>query len=267
MSKNISVLVVFELSAILAGRTRDWSQYGQFGNCFVPQVVIEEIEFLCQRSPYPDEEKTAREFTRFLGESNWQVSQAIAKNPALNPPQGQKLSKNARLSLAIAQAVLGLARENQAQLVVLVSNQQNLRNEVELLEIKNLCTLTLVQFRQWVQTNQRPVNVTQQMQKMAPEGVAGFEVTTKKSAAASRAKPQSSSSLPTAVSYSARTQKYPTSAKTSNFFSNLMASIFAIVGFTVVGGLIWYLVQPDMFNQFWQKTGLPPLPNYSQPSQ
>ena len=254
MSKNISILVVFELKAILAGRTRDWSQYSQVGTCFVPQIVREEIEFLCQRSPDLDEEKTAREFTRFLGESNWQITQAIAENPALNPAEGQELSKNARLKLAIAQSVLGLAQENQDKLVVLVSNQQNLRNEVELLEGNNLCTLTLVQFRQWMQTNQRPVNVTQQMQKMNTEGVAGVEVTTKKSAAASPAKPKSRSSMQTSANYNARTQKYPTSPKSSNFFSNLMASIFAIVGFTVVGGLIWYWVQPDTFNQFWQKT-------------
>jgi hypothetical protein len=254
-----SILLVFDLSAILAGRTRDWSQFNSVGSCFIPQVVMEEIEFLTQRSSDPEEEKIAREFTRFLPDSNWEISQSIAEHPSLTPPDGKNLSKNARLQLAVAQCVYGMTQENTASIVVMVSNQGNLRTQLENLKVNNLCTLTSAQFIQWLRTNQRPLNITQAIQK---QSVGGWSPTSQSpNPQIDRPKQGSTKTGSSSSQSQSRTPRYSTSVKKANPISGLINSILALVAFTAVGCSIWYFAQPKSFNQFWQKLGLPPISN------
>lgn len=58
MSPDNSIILVFEPRVILAGRTLEWSQFHQLGTCLIPQIVLEELEFLTNRVVYPEEEKT-----------------------------------------------------------------------------------------------------------------------------------------------------------------------------------------------------------------
>lgn len=258
-----SILLVFDLSAILPGRSRDWSQFNSVGDCVIPQIVMEEIEFLTQRSSDPEEEKIAREFTRFLPDSDWEISQSIAEHPSLIPPDGKNLSKNARLQLAVAQCVYGISQEDRARIVVVVSNQGNLRTQLENLKVNNLCTLTLAQFMQWLRTNQRPLNVTQAIQKSsAMEGASlGVEGSNHKSPKEQRGSLGSTKTGSSTSQSQSRTPRYSTSIKKANPISTLINSIFALVAFVAVGCSIWYFAQPKSFNQFWQKLGLPPISN------
>jgi hypothetical protein len=263
MSQKVNILLTFDLTAILAGRSRDWTLFDQIGPCLITQVVMEEIEFLGKRSPNPEEEKTAREFSRFMDDSNWQISQIVADYPGFNAAGGQDLSKNARLKQAITQSVYGLARENQARLVVLISNQQNLRNDIDGLEINNLCSLPLAQFVQWLRTKQLPLNVSKKMQKMIGEGISTSETKSKKTTSTPQTKIKNSSSSKLSNGQNNYQKIKAKVVKKSNFLSNLISSILAIIGFSFVGLLLWYLIQPNTFHEFWQKTGLPALPNNS----
>lgn len=261
MAQKVSILLIFDLKAILAGRTRDWTIFDEIGTCFVPQIVIKEIEFLCKQSITPEEEKTAREFTRFIDNSTWEISQTIAEHPLLNSAQGEDMSKNARLQQLTAQSVYGLAQENPNQLVVLISNQQNLRNDIDNLNINNLSSLPLAQFIQWLRTKQPPINISEKQEIMIAVAIATNEVKTKKYSSNIKTKSPNSTS-----SFSQQNNLNKTQAKVqkkSTFVATLISSIMAIVGFSFVGLILWYFLQPESFNKFLQKTGLPSLPSKS----
>jgi hypothetical protein len=256
MSNEINVLVIFEFKAILAGTIRDWSLFDQVGTCFIPQVVSEELEFLCKRSPDPQEEKIAREFSRFMPDSGWRITQSLVDHPSFNPSNDENLSKNALLKQAICQSVYGLAQENQDKLVVFVSNQQTLRSDIDALNINNICSLPLAQFIQWIRTKQSPINVSNKMQKMIQEGVTYSEVTNIKSTVSPPVKTKNSS-----LNNDNSTNKTKNkSAKKTNIISVLISSILTIMGFSFVGLVLWYFIQPNSFNKFLEKNGLSPLP-------
>lgn len=260
MSQKIDVFLIFDLTAILMGKTRDWELFEQLGTCFIPQIVKEEIDFLCKRATEPEQEKTAREFTRFLSKSNWKINNLIADNPNFTVLNGEENSKNARLQQAIAKSIYGLAKENNEQLIVLISNQKNLRNEIENLNINNLTTLTLVQFTQWLRTKQLPINVSEKIQKINTKNLTTEEITINKKETFPTQKKVIPSNSVNSITPSTKAKVKPK----SKLIQNLIAYLMAIIGFTLVILTLWYFLQPNSFNQFWQKKGLPSLPKNSQ---
>lgn len=253
MSPDNSIILVFEPRAILAGRTRDWSQFHKLGTCLIPQVVLEELEFLTKRAVEPEVEKAAREFCRFFPDSAWQVSNYQNTHPSFQHKQGENMSKSARLQMAIAEAVYGIATDNSDKLVVLVANQTNLRTEIDNIGQDNLTTLPLTQFIQWLRTQQKPVNVSQKLQKFNCSDnnstpVTGITNSPKKKSTSSTNKSSSQSSS----GASAKVKK-----KKSNPLTPIISTLLAFGSLIVVSGLVWYMVQPTSFQQFWQKTGLP----------
>lgn len=264
MSKEIDILIIFDLSAILASHTRDWTIFDQIGTCIIPQIVMDEIDFLCKRASNPDEEKTSREFTRFIVDSTWDITEILADHPSLNSSHNEDLSKNSHLQESIAKSIYGLALEKEKKLIVSVSNKQTLRNNLDSLKQKNLCTLPLSQFIQWIRTKQIPVNVNQQIQIMTGKQVSQTQSnssSTSNSQSFQNNNRQSSVSASNNNQYQSR-NKFKT-AKKSNFIGNLISYLFALIGFSLVGLLIWNIAQPESFNKFWEKTGLPSLPSLS----
>jgi hypothetical protein len=261
MSKEIDIVIIFDPSAILASRTRDWSLFDQIGTCFIPQVVMDEINFLCKRASEPDEEKTAREFTRFIVDSTWELTEKLAEHPSLNPPSDEDLSKNAWLQQAISQSMYALALENQNKLVICISNKQTLRNNLDELKLKNLCTLPLAQFIQWIRTKQVPLNINQQKQKMMGKEISKTVSSSPTSNSTFATKTTNKSSNSTLNNHNFQAKNNARIPKKSNFIGHLISYIFAFLGFTLVGLFIWNFTQPDSFNKFWEKTGLPSLPN------
>lgn len=261
MTQKINVLLIFDHKTILTGRTRDWSLFDQIGTCFIPQVVMEEIQFLCTRAVNPEEETKAREFSRFMDNNNWQINQLLAEHPSFIPPDGQNMSKNARLTQSIAKSVYGLAQEYPSQLVVLVSNQQTLTNDIERLNINNLTTLTLAQFTQWLRTKQRPINVSEKMQKMITEGFAGAKVQpSPPQLSQSQPKPQQINIItPSPTNKKEYVRESKVIVRKPGCFANFISSILAILGFSLAGLILWYLIQPNSFNQFWENMNLPTL--------
>lgn len=161
-----SVLLIFDLGALMAGRTQLWLEYEKAGRCYVPEVVFEEIDFLAQNAPTPDHQKVAREFKDFFAESGWAVTDAQETHPAIEPGRAANQSKQTRLVVATAHCVYGFAQENSNLLVVFVSNNQALLKRMQALKAANLCGITGAMLLQWARNGERPVWVSEQLQRM-----------------------------------------------------------------------------------------------------
>ncbi|MBL1210812.1 PIN domain-containing protein [Geminocystis sp. GBBB08] len=249
MSQDISIIIVFELTAILAGSTRDWSRFSELGICCIPQIILEELEFLTKRAVSDTEEKTVREFLRFFPNSDWQINQGMTHHASLTATEGENLSKNARLQLAIAESVYYLTLENPHTLIILVANQQNLREELESIEQNNLATLTLAQFTQWLRTKQKPVNVSQKIAGLSNGKISPLPPPIKNINSNGKTGDENP-------------QNYSPKAKVKNKNNtphSIISGLLAIGGFTITIMVAWYFIQPKSFQQFWQKTGLPSI--------
>ena len=245
MTQDISIILVFELRSILAGKTRDWNEFNTVGSCLIPQLIIEELDYLTKRATNPDDEKTAREFMRFFPDSGWQTSMITSPHASLSASEGENMSKNARLQLATAESVSAIALSNSDKLIVFVANNNNLKNQIEELNISNLSTLTLTQFTQWIRTKQLPINVSQKKSSLSSNNK---EILT----STPTAKPKKSSNQ-RAYTYQSRAKV----KKKENPLSFIIPSVLTVAGVLFVGILSWYLVQPDSFNQFLEKIGIP----------
>ncbi|NJK53573.1 MAG: hypothetical protein HC936_13560 [Leptolyngbyaceae cyanobacterium SU_3_3] len=121
MSELPPIFLLFDLTALLTSRTRDWQEFSRVGRCFVPQGVYEEIQALGRVGADRQQEQSAREFMRFFGDSDWQLTGVGATHSSLQPVAGQVYSRRARLSLTIAECAYGLARNSPGRLIVLIS--------------------------------------------------------------------------------------------------------------------------------------------------
>lgn len=263
MANQPSVLLIFDLSAVLAaGKTRDWQELSQSGTCFLPQTVLEEIQFLCNRAPDPAIEPIAREFIRFYPTSGWQVTQASAAHPALQPATANGLSKKARQSLAVAQCSYGVAQESPDSLVVLVANDQPLLQSIFAVNAPNLCGVTVAALRQWGRTQQAPPAIARQlhlMQSLSSNGkTAGGNVMGTPCPTVTTTSPRSAPVMTGPASANLK----PASTRPSAL-SQIIAGLLAIGGLAIAGLVAWWIVQPQSFNQFWRQTGLPGAPSQS----
>ncbi|MGA9380339.1 MAG: PIN domain-containing protein, partial [Phormidium sp.] len=236
---------------------REWQEYSVIGNCYLPQIIYEEIEFLTGRAPEPKLEKTAREFTRFFPESGWQLTSAHAIHSTINPAAGQNLSKQARLVVSVAQCMYGFAQENPDNLVVFVSNSQPILQRVPGLNTPNLCGITTAALLQWVRTKQRPPAVTQKLQTFSNSPNSEENLPPQP---VNQTPPKTTSS--TAMTGPASAAQTPAKSRPSsnNLVSKIIGTLVSLLIFALLGLTAWRFIQPQSFNQFWRQTGLPTLP-------
>ena len=257
-----SLILVFDASAVTAGKTREWQWFSGLGDCWLPQTVLDELEFLCSRAGDPAIESTAREFSRFFPDSDWQVTDITETHPSLKPASGQALSKRARIALSVAQTAYGVAKGYPGTLVVLVANEQSLLRRVQGLGIPTLTGVSVSALLQWHRTGQPPAAIDTKLQALksgAPlPRTAGSQTRpqgSSASASASRQRPSSASRKSIATA-----QPYSSNATGSSLKSQLMATVLTVLFLTVGGALLWKLVQPESFDRTWQQLGLPSLP-------
>lgn len=256
MADAFPVIFVIDSSALLDSKTQDWQGFSQIGTCLLPQVVWETMQFLCDRAVEPEQERIAREFSRFYAESGWQTTDIRVSHPALKMPEGSAVSKAAQQAVAVAQCAYGLAEASPDELVVLVANNQPLLQNLSALQINNLCGITLAALLQWSRTQQRPPAVMQQIQAMQKESASAGTAQT----------PAVLSTLPKAqpaIAGPASATRRPTPSQRPGPIAQVVSGLIALIGFAIVGLVGWRLVHPASFQQFWQKTGLPGLPGGS----
>lgn len=293
MDARPPIRVVLDLSTLLAGDSKAWKDYKRVGTCYVPKVVFDAMEFLKDRAAETEQEKAAKEFMMFWPKSGWQLTSASAGHPKLQPAEGAAVSKQARLSLAIARCAYGLSQEYADEIVVFVSNTQPLLKRIQALHSSNLCAITPSMLLQWCRRNQPPDGLTEMIEKRvkvletpiiataskkrSPAPIGKKPATTRQSRqpVAKRQSTPKRSQTPVNTTQEKRLfipeyrHVYQVRGLKTNFFSRLMSGFVALVMLAaIVGaiGFLWKISFPKTFNPFWQKQvepmlkKLPPLP-------
>jgi hypothetical protein len=251
MSLLPSFVIVFDTTALLAGKTREWQQFSQLGECLVTEGVLEAMNELCDRAPEPAIEATAREFIRFYPTSGWQVSLAIAEHPSLKPVDGHSLSQRARLSLEVLKGAYGVARRRRDSLVIVVANDQPMLQKIQGLNTKNLCGIPLAALMQWSRTQRRPAAVAHYLQLTRSPETAATIATSRQTVSSPYSK--STGRLATAPTPVMSRSARKTSARRPAHWSRLVANGVNLIVFLTVGAIAWRFISPASFNQLWQK--------------
>lgn len=275
--KSPSILLLFDTTALLAGKTRDWQEFSRLGECYLPQIVVEEIRFLSGRAPDPTDELTAREFIRFYHNSGWRVTQVHGTHPGLKPAPGQQLSKRSRQALSVAFSAYGLSAENPGGLVVLVSNDQPLLTKLQGLRVRNLCGISYSSLLEWTRFNRQPILVAQRLRAMetgtsaistkpSPQITTTRTASTRTATVATKINSQKSHTTVKRMPRPSRQRFDPRfdTDEDRKSISQIISFIIAFAALSAAGFLVWGLFNPTALNQFLGERGLPQLPNYQQ---
>ncbi|OLP17649.1 hypothetical protein BST81_15105 [Leptolyngbya sp. 'hensonii'] len=252
MTTPFPILLVLDLSAIMASKTREWQEFSRVGTCYLPDVVLEEIQFLCDRAVESEEEQTAREFIRFQPKSGWQPTDITLSHPALRSGTVNTLSKKARLSLEVGECAYGLSEASALQLVVLVTNDQLLLQHIQRIGATNLCGVTMAALLQWARVHQKPPGVMQHLKAMQGNlpGMADPSHLPRS--------PSSQSPFTTGAPASIRRPRRRSAQPSA--LSQIFSGLIVLLGITIGVLFAWRLIQPTNFNKFWKQMGLPALP-------
>lgn len=234
------VILVFDISALSAASPTEWREFSRVGNCYVPQVVHEEMKMLFDRSPDPDLERLSKTFSRFYTTSGWQVSDTNAHHVLLKAGSGQALTRRARVSLAVGRCAYGLAQEFSHSLVILVSKDRSLLQRLYDIPSFNLCGITGEALLQWSRTGQRPIAVSQKFQQFrAAYGI--------------QPNPQSSQTVNPPPPSPAVQPTRPATAKSvratsirgplvSDWLPEVKSLLLAAIGLAIAAYLVWILL-------------------------
>ena len=259
MSDLPPIFLLFDLSALLVGKPREWQEFARLGNCYVPQLVYQEIQALSQIGIERHHEQTAKEFCRFFAGSNWQLTGAGALHPSLQPSDGQNVSKRARLAQAVSECAYGFARSSPGRLVVLVSNDQPMLKRIQSLGVANLCGVPMSATLIWSRSDRRPQIVAQHLQ-----AIRSTTVTVSRMMAPRRpqvSSPLSKQTVPRPVGKpQSRVRSVQPIYNHPDLFRQITSGLSALVAMTIAFSIVWYIVQPKSFNQLLQQRDLPTLP-------
>ena len=247
------MILVFELTTILSGCTRDWVDFGNHAPCYLPEVVLQELNFLTQRAVTPKEEKIAREFNRFFPDSGWEITSTMTPHPSLTPKETENISKQARLIGAIAESVYDLALRNSEGVVILVSSNGNLKRDLLQTGIKNLAVISSAQLKQWVRYNEVPMAVTDIIEQLSTDGHNSASVSKIKG----NLKSQSVNNSSNRASNVGNNQKLRVKSE-ENLSQIIKAGFLAIGSLTITIGVAWYFIAPESFGKTWERIGFPP---------
>ncbi|WP_416671738.1 PIN domain-containing protein [Egbenema bharatensis] len=241
------VILVFDVNALSAATPSEWREFSRVGNCYVPQVVYEEMKMLFDRSPDPDLESLAKAFNRFYATSGWKVTEAAGTHPVLKMGSGQALTRRARVSLAVGKCALGLSEEFPNSLVVLVTNDRSLLQRLFDIPNVNLCGITGDSLLQWSRTGQRPIAVSQKFQQFRAAYGLPPTASSKPSRSTSTGSPTGSpsgSSRPTTTyspSKSTKSRSVRTSPDWLDWLPEARLFLLTLIGLAVAGYLLWTL--------------------------
>jgi hypothetical protein len=244
-----SYILLLETSAVVQTDHNTWRAIAQLGECLLPEIVALEIENIASGKS-DGNEATARQFQKLRSQLNWQSTPLSADHPKLMQRSSQNLSARARMSLNIARCAIGVANAYPHKCVVLVSDEVLLRDRIVQLDgesYANLCAIPSAAARQWSRTSQEPPLVQKAHQ--------GIRETTRFTPPPIN---QTSISNPENQDI---TQK--SHSKKSNFGQIAISLVkYGITTIFLVTILLvgWRSIYPKKFQQFWEKIGLPPLP-------
>ena len=260
MSKSPYLLLV-ETSAIISTDPNTWQAIAKLGECLLPEVVALEIKNIANGKIEGDE-SNAKQFQNFSG-LNWQITPLTAQHADLVIRTTQNLSRQARLMINVARSAVGVANAHPQKCVVLISDEISLRDRIAKLDSKNLCAIPSAVARQWSRTNQAPPlvhNSIQYLQEHLQEHLQE-QISQQSNQFPSQTDPIS---INTSISRAKVDQKTKDQPKDKLNYRQIAISLvkfgLTTTFFVTIILLGWRLAQPQQFQQFWEKNGLPPLP-------
>jgi hypothetical protein len=228
------VILVFDVSALSAASCSEWREFARVGNCYIPQVIYEEMKMMFDRSPDPDLERIAKDFHRFYASSNWKITQADAHHSALKMGSGQSLTRRARVSLAVGRSAYALSQTFQSSLVVLVTKDRSLLQRLYEIPEVNLCGITGEALLQWSRTGSRPIAVIQKIQQ--------FRTAHGMTANAAPSRSERHSIIAVSVPKSTKSTVV-NEVILPEWLTDAASMVVAFAGLAIAGYLVYYMVQ------------------------
>lgn len=251
--------LVFDTTALIAGKSIDWQEFSRLGDCYVPEGVLTQIEFMCDRASEPETERVAREFMRFFPTSGWKKTGTKAEHPLLKPAPGHTLSKRARLALEVLECAYGMALRYPDRLIVLIANDQPMLQQVINLQTRNLCGMPVPALLQWVRSQRRPPVVNHHLQLMRAtvnQMSVASTASSSKQAAQPISTPRRSLSTARNAPPTVRPGQYTAQRQRAELLSRqIFGFLFNLVALVVVFILVaatWRFFSPASFDQFWR---------------
>ncbi|MCU0566441.1 MAG: hypothetical protein MUF49_07570 [Oculatellaceae cyanobacterium Prado106] len=228
------VLLVFDISALSTSSPSEWREFTRVGTCYIPQVIYEEMKMMFDRSPDPDLERIAKDFTRFHATSTWKVTEADAHHVALKMATGQSMTRRARVSLAVGRCAYALSQSFQTSIVVLVTKDRSLLQRLYEIPEVNLCGITGEALLQWSRSGQRPIAVIQKVQQFRTAHGLTIQATKERSAMPANA---------VRATQSAKEATFHSSPGMPAWLPDAISLVLTGVGLAIAGGLIWFMIQ------------------------
>ncbi|MCU0548342.1 MAG: hypothetical protein MUC48_03245 [Leptolyngbya sp. Prado105] len=155
------IFLLIDLNTLFACRPHEWLEFSPIGSCFIPQAVHQELEAWAANPREIAELNIAREYCRFKLESDWQ----LARSPIL-AETARPFTRRARLAIEVRNSAQELARLSPKQLVVVLSNDRALLQQVQALQVGNLTGIPVSTFLTWSRTKRQPPVVIQHLRSM-----------------------------------------------------------------------------------------------------
>ncbi len=161
MIDSSQVFLLIDLNALYACKLYEWLEFSQVGQCYVPQAVYQELDAWASSRSESIEAKIAREFRRFMLEGDWKLTRST-----LPPKPHRPFSRRARLAIEVRHCAEDLARFSVGRLVVVVSNDRALVQQIQTLRLDNLTGIPVSTLLTWSRTKRQPPIVLQHLRAM-----------------------------------------------------------------------------------------------------
>ncbi|MEA5490057.1 MULTISPECIES: hypothetical protein [Pseudanabaena] len=253
---NSPYLLLVETSVIIDTDPHTWQAIAKLGECLLPEVVALEIKNIANGKAEGNE-AVAKQFQNLSG-LKWPITDLTDKHDDLVVRATQNLSRKAKLMINVAQSAVGVANAHPQKCVVLISDEIFLRDRIAKLEHKNLCAIPSAIARQWSRTNQAPPIVHQSIEYLQKQISQPINQSLHQT---------DTIGLTTSSLKNSPEQKIKDNHENPQKKSNYRQIAISLVKFGLTTTFLatillfgWRLAQPQQFQQFWKKTGLPPLP-------
>ena len=161
MIDSPQIFLLIDLNSLYACKPYEWLEFSRVGSCYVPQAVYQELDAWASSRSESIESKIAREFRRFMLEGDWQLTRSALLTEAHRP-----FSRRARLAVEVRHCAEDLAHSSIGRLIVVVSNDRALVQQVQTLRMDNLTGIPVSTLLTWSRTKRQPPIVLQHLRAM-----------------------------------------------------------------------------------------------------
>ncbi|WP_058998945.1 PIN domain-containing protein [Leptolyngbya sp. NIES-2104] len=154
------IFLLIDLNTFFACKPYEWLEFSRVGRCYVPQVVYEELDSWAASRSESMESRIAREFRRLMLESDWELTRSLIST------ESRPMTRRARLALDVRNSAEDLARSSIGRLVVVVSNDRALIQQVQALNLENLTGIPVSTLLAWSRSKRQPPIVLQHLRSM-----------------------------------------------------------------------------------------------------